>query len=203
MIDSSARRTGTWAVIGGLLLFGSVAAELVHPVQAADGTSREPLLHSLYLLAWVAGWMCVLAAIAGVRGLVRDTGTDSRAAAVGAWLSIGGAAAFAVFGAGALAGVVAGIYLEVAFMLFLVAFALLIPGQLLLAIGGRRLPGAGPVALLIGLAAAGLIVAVSTDTDPFHDLGFFLFDAAWMVLGVGLRQASVEASARGTVSAAH
>lgn len=61
---SPTRRPATSLIAGGLLVAASVAAELVHPVQQPDGTSRESLLHAVYLIAWVVGW--VLVALAGL-----------------------------------------------------------------------------------------------------------------------------------------
>ena len=177
-------RLATFAIAGSLLLFGSVAAELIHPVQSPDGTTREPILHAIYLVAFIAGWVLIAAASAGLASPTA-TGGASRAVRLGGWLSVGGALSFALSTAGVLLGVAFGLYLEVMFMLFLVAFALLIPGQALLATGRSSLPGGIGTAGLLVIAAIGLVLAVSTDADPFHDLGLFAFFAAW--LGIGLR----------------
>ena len=185
-------RLATFAIAGSLLLFGSVAAELIHPVQAPDGTTREPMLHAIYLVAFIAGWILIAAASAGLASPAA-TGGGSRAVRLGGWMSVGGALSFALSTAGVLLGVAFGLYLEVMFMLFLVAFALLIPGQALLATGRSSLPGGIGTAGLLVIAALGLVLAVSTDADPFHDLGLFAFDAAWLGIGLRLRLARTSA----------
>jgi hypothetical protein len=184
-------RLATFAIVGSLLLFGSVAAELIHPVQSPDGTTREPFLHAIYLVAFIAGWVLIAAASAGLASAAGTTG--SRAVRLGGWLSVGGALSFALSTAGVLLGVAFGLYFEVMFMLFLVAFVLLIPGQALLATGRRTLPGGIGTAGLLVVAAIGLVLAVSTDVDPFHDLGLFAFDAAWLGIGLRLRLAGKSA----------
>lgn len=194
-LTATAQRAGRFALLGGVLLFASVAAELIHPVQAPDGTSREPLLHAVYLIAWIVGSACLTLALTGLRSMLRDSGVLSRATGAGAWLSIVGAALFGVLAVGGLVGIVAGTYLEVAFVAFLLAFVLLIPGQLLLARGIGRLPAAvGFSRWLLVVATGGLIVALAADMDPFHDLGLFSFDLAWAAIGVSLLRASARAN---------
>ncbi len=199
-IQRSTDRLATYAIAGALLLFGSVAAELIHPVQAPDGTSREPILHALYLLAFIAGWILIAAASAGLASATASPGA-SRAVRLGGWLSVGGALSFAVSTAGALIGLAFGVYLEVMFVLFLVAFALLIPGQALMATGRSALPGGIGTAGLLVIAAIGLVLAVSTDLDPFHDLGLFAFDAAWLGIGLRLRASTKTAGSAAIASA--
>ena len=196
-LTATAQRAGRFALLAGVLLFASVAAELIHPVQAPDGTSREPLLHAVYLIAWIVGSACLTLALIGLRSMLRDAGVLSRATRAGAWLSIVGAALFGVLAVGGLAGIVTGSYLEVAFVAFLLAFVLLIPGQLLLARGIGRLPAAvGFPPWLLVVASGGLIVALAADMDPFHDLGLFTFDLAWAAAGVSLMRASARTSLR-------
>jgi len=196
-LTATAQRTGRFALLGGGLLFASVAAELIHPVQAPDGTSREPLLHAIYLIAWIVGSACLTLALIGVRSMLRDAGVLSRATSAGAWLSIIGAALFGVLAIGGIAGILTGTYLEVAFVAFLLAFVLLIPGQLLLARGVGRLPAAvGFSRWLLVVAAGGLIVALAADMDPFHDLGLFTFDLAWAAIGATLLRAPARAQLR-------
>jgi hypothetical protein len=193
----TAQRAGRFALVGAVLLFASVAAELVHPVQAPDGTSREPLLHAAYLIAWIVGSACLTVALTALRSMLRDAGVRSRAASAGAWLSIVGAALFGVLAVGGLTGIVAGTYLEIAFVAFLLALVLLIPSQLLLVPGVRRLPA--PVAFpswLLVVASVGLIVALGADMDPFHDLGLFTFALAWAGIGATLARASAHTDLR-------
>ena len=168
-----------FGIAGGLLMAISVAAELVHPVQAPDGTSREPMLHAVYLVAWIVGWALVAAM---TTGLASSDATTGRKGAVGGWLVIIGAVAFGVSGIGQLIGVVAGVQLEVMFILFLVGVPLVVVGCLLLGLAMRGSAWLARV-LLIG-AAAGFAVALLADMDPIHDIG--LIGGAVAVAGAGV-----------------
>lgn len=176
---SPIRRTATAAIAGGLLVATSVAAELVHPVQAADGTSREPVLHAFYLAASIVGWALVAAMAVGLRG-VRTQSGGSRMATVGSWLGVVGAAAFVVSNVGLLVGVVAEVYPEALFVLVLVALPLLVVGLALLGLAIRRTSGATTILLLV--AAAGLLVALLAEA-PIHDIG--LLGGALAMAGTG------------------
>lgn len=154
------------AIVGGLLAAASVAAELVYPVQASDGTSREPIVHALYLAAWVIGWALVAMTAAGLRSAL----PGSRSAAIGSWTAVGGAVAFAVSGLAQLIGVLAaGVPLEAAFVLFLLAFPLLVVANVALGLAVRARSSLAFVLFL--LAAVGLLVGFLAEADPFHDIG--------------------------------
>jgi hypothetical protein len=70
------------------------------------------------------------------------------------------------------------------FVLFGLGFLLLFVGHLLLAAGLRDALGRAWVLPLVG--AAGILVAITLDVDPIHDLGLFVFEGAWVALGVVL-----------------
>jgi hypothetical protein len=36
------------------------------------------------------------------------------------------------------------------------------------------------------VAVVGLIVALALDVDPIHDIGLFVFEGAWVALGIAL-----------------
>lgn len=177
------RRTGMQAVLGGVLLAASVGAELIHPVQTPDGTTTEPLLHTLYLAAWLAGSLLLALAALGLGSILRGDGAR-RSATIGMWLSVAGAACFALYTIGGLAGVMTGSYFEGAFVLFLLAFPLLIVGNVTMAVAARSSSAPRGTWLLLGLAAIGLVVALLAEADPFHDIGFFVFFCSWIVLGI-------------------
>ncbi len=180
------RRTGTLAVAGGLLLFFSVAADVIYPARAADAASREPLLSAAYLVAWVVGWVAIAAAVVGLGGMLRAAGPSRRAGAIGTSLSLAGAAVFAVFGLLGLGAIVAGISFEIAFVLYLAAFPLLVSGHLLLAVGLRRAGTIGRWWPFLAFGATGAAVAGIADIDPVHDLGLLTFGAGWVVIGLAL-----------------
>jgi hypothetical protein len=180
------RRIGPLALIGGVLIFGSVIAELFFPVQSADGTTTVPILHALYLVAWSIGW--TLVAVWAVRFCTILAGVQarSRRLGIGSWMVVGGAAAFVLSALGQLAGVLAGAYLEGFFVLFLVAFPLLVAGLVLLAFATRRTPTRGGTWILLLLGGIGLLVALLAEADPYHDIGLLSGAAAIAAAGARL-----------------
>ena len=181
---SSTTRAASMAIAGGILFALSVAAELVFPVQNSDGSSREPLLHAVYLAAWIVGVSLIGAMALGLRALPTGGGR-SRKASIGSWLVLAGAAAFAVSGLGQLIGVLAGVQLDAFFVLFLVAFPLLVIGFVLLGLAMRG--AGGPVWILAFVAAAGFLVALLAEADPWHDIGLLTGAVAVAGFGVALR----------------
>jgi hypothetical protein len=70
------------------------------------------------------------------------------------------------------------------FILFALGFLLLLVGQLLLA---RDLRHALGMAWVLPLAAVvGLIAALAGGENPIHDIGLFVFEGAWVALGLAL-----------------
>lgn len=198
MTSTLARRSGLAAILGATLLAGSVGAELVHAVE--DGTSIVNLpLFLVYVGTGGLGMALLAAAIVGLRRLHRAEGAEvGRAGRVGFRLAIFGALANVAFTVVYFAGAVAtGETVEAAFLLFALGFLSLLVGQVLLGIGLRRggLLGRGWAAPLAGVAAIAL--AITTDADPYHDLGLFLFFGSWFALGCAVLSRS---SARPAVS---
>jgi hypothetical protein len=185
------RRTGIAAVIAGALLFVSVAAEILWPVQESDGTVVNRAGFALYLLTWTTGALALVVALAGLR-----TG-GSRASSIGRWASLAGAAMLAGFGLLMLVGaVVTGAPLEFSFVLLAVGLLLLGLGAVPLAVGLRRSGSLGGWWGAVLVAGAGALVTVLAAADPWHDLGLFTFDAVWFALGLRLlatRRAAVPA----------
>jgi uncharacterized membrane protein YhaH (DUF805 family) len=71
--------------------------------------------------------------------------------------------------------------------LFALGFLLVTVGQLLFA---RDLgPTIGRAWVLPLVAVAGLVVALTVTADPIHDIGLFVFEAAWVALGLSLLRA--------------
>lgn len=170
--------TGRVAVTAGILLAASVAAELVHPVQRGDGSVLDLPLFVAYLTVWTVG------SAALVTALYRLPGRTGRALSLaGAGLLVG----FGVVGIGT--ALVSGSPAEWSFLLFAVGLLLLAVGAVPLARGLRTtLPGWWTAVLVAGAGAA---VALLVEPDPWHDLGLFVFDAAWVAAGLQLRRAQV------------
>jgi hypothetical protein len=170
------------AITGGLLVAASVAAELVYPVQNSDGTTREPLIHAVYLIAWIVGWILVALAALELRRLV--AGRD-RKGAIGSWLVIGGSAALATSAVGQLVGIAAGVYVEALFVLFVVGLPLVAIGSALLGSVLRETGGTAWVFLLV--AATGFLVAFLAEMDPIHDIGLIGGALAFAAAGLAMR----------------
>lgn len=164
----STDRTAAAAVGGGLLLAASVGAELVHPVQAPDGTVVERGFWAVYLGAFVLGAALLVRAAAGVPA-------SSRAAGIGRGLNVAGAVL--VLGAGVIllpTGYLTGTPLEAAFLPFALGLLLSAAGALTLGVATRE--GRW---LVIG---AGALVALTTQ-PPLHDAGLLTFLLGWAALG--------------------
>ena len=157
------------AVAGGLLLAGSVAAELVHPVQASDGAVLEPVPFAGYLLLWTAGAALLVPAAAALS-------RTSRGARIGRVLAVAGAALLTAFGVVVLVTGLADRPLEASFLAFALGLLLAAAGALTVGIAGRR--------PLLVVAGAGALVALLAPGDPWHDLGLITFCLAWAVDGV-------------------
>ena len=156
------------AFVGGLLLAGSVAAELVHPVQASDGAVVEPVLFAGYLLLWIAGAALLVRAASGLP-------RTSRATRIGRVLAITGAALLTAFAVVVLVTGLGGRPLEASFLAFALGLLLSAGGALTSGIGGRR--------QLLVVAGVGGLVALLAPGDPWHDLGLLAFCLAWAADG--------------------
>ena len=168
------QRTAVAALTGGLLMAASIAAELVHAVQAPDGTVLDRGLWAVYLTAFVLGAALLVRASAGVGG-------PSRAARIGRGLDVTGAALIAVSGVVLLpSGALTGTPLEWGFVPFALGLLLSAAGALTLGAVTRN-----PLLLVAGLGA---LVALLLES-PAHDVGLLAFLLSWAALGaLRLRQ---------------
>jgi len=185
------RRIGGAAVAGGLLLAASVGAELVHPVQNPDGSVVSSALFAGYLGVWTLGAAALLVSQLGLR---RTPGLSGVGRA-GAMVSVAGTGLLLVFGLVVVVSALAtGVPLEASFLAFALGLLLLAVGSVLLGLGLRR---AGAVAgwwVVLPVAGSGALVALLV--EQWHDLGLFVFFAAWVLLGVGCMQRSARPAHR-------
>ena len=188
------RRAGAAALSAGVLLFVSVAIELVWNVQRPDGSVHDMPGFLLFIGGFASGAAALVVAVHGL-GVPM-----SRSGRIGRLLSLAGAGLLTVFAILFLAtGLVTGTPLEAAFWLFLVGFLLLILGAVPLGLGLRRSGVVGTWWIAVVVAGAGALVAMLT-LSPWHELGLFTFDAGWAALGLGLLRRG--ASVRERVAAA-
>jgi hypothetical protein len=179
------RRTGGAALAGGLLLAASVGAELVHPVQAPDGSVVSPALFAGYLGLWTLGAAALLVAQLELR---RTAGLPGVGRA-GAAMSLAGTGLLLVFGLVVVTSALAtGAPLEASFLALAIGLLLLAVGSVLLGRGLRRSGAVGGWWAVLLAAGAGALVALLV--EQWHDPGMFVFFAAWVLLGVGCIQRS-------------
>ncbi|CCG02005.1 hypothetical protein [Blastococcus saxobsidens] len=192
------RRTGAAALTAGVLLFVSVATELVWNVQRPDGSVSDLPVFVLFAGGFVLGSVALVMAVHGL-GRGRTGAALSRTGRIGRGVSLTGAGlvtAFAVVHLGT--GLATGTPLEASFWAFFLGFLLLIAGAVPLALGLRRSSAVGGwwgAVLVAGIAAAVAMFAQA----PLHELGLFTFDAAWAALGLRLlsgRDATVSEDTR-------
>lgn len=174
--------TGAAAITAGVLFaLSNLFSEYLFPGEK-DGEIVRLGLGLVYVAAWGLGAAALVLALRGLaflhRGELTRAGRNGlRAAAAGAALQALFAAVY--FTTAAATGDAA----DAAFFLYALGFLLLIGGSLtagisMLRTGARRRLGA----LLLVTAAAAIVTIVTP--APAHDVGLFLFDAAW--IGVGL-----------------
>jgi len=161
--------------LAGLLIFAGQGGELVFG-------SPSSLVDVLFVALGGTGLIALGVAVWGLRGLV----SRSRRGRIGWWLGIAGTGLLALFAVQAGVSMVRTGEVPETFFLFLFGFLFLIVGQVLFARELRH--HVGWAWLLPLVAVVGLIVAL-TATDalgPTHDIGLFIFEAAWVALGVAL-----------------
>jgi hypothetical protein len=165
-------RTGVAAILGGALIFAGQAGELMFGPASDAQAAVEVTLSGL----GIAG---LIVAILGLRPLV-----STKAGRIGWRVCVAGVALLGLFGVQALVTVLLTGDIPDNFVLFGLGFLLLFVGQLALAPGLRDALGRAWVLPLVG--AAGIVVAITLNVDPVHDIGLFVFEGAWVALGIAL-----------------
>ena len=169
MVVSPDSRTGVAAILAGLLYFAGQASEL------AFGNALTPL--------WVAlGVLGIAAFVVAIWGLGRLVST--RTGRIGWRVCITGVVLLGLFAGQAVITVALTGDIPGNFILFGLGFLLLFVGHVLIATGLRDALGRAWILPLVG--AAGIIVAITLNIDPIHDIGLFVFEGAWVALGIAL-----------------
>jgi hypothetical protein len=172
MAARSDSRTGFAAILAGALIFAGQAGEL------AFG-SDPAALNVLWPLFGAFGVAALVVAIWRLGRLV-----STRIGRIGWRVSVAGVLFLGLFAVQTLVTVALTGDIPGNFALFALGFLLLFVGHLLIAPGLRDTLGGAWVLPLVG--AAGILIAITLDIDPIHDIGLFVFEGAWVALGVAL-----------------
>jgi len=162
-------RTGVAAILAGLLYFAGQAGEL------AFGNALTPVWVTLGVL----GIAALVVAIWGLGGLV-----STSIGRIGWRIAVAGTVLLGLFAVQALITVALTGDIPENFVLFGLGFLLLFVGHLLIATGLRDALGRAWILPLVG--ATGILVAITLNIDPIHDIGLFVFEGAWVALGIAL-----------------
>ena len=169
MALSPGSRTGVAAILAGLLYFAGQAAQL------AFGNALTPLWVALVVL----GIAAFVVAIWGLGGLV-----STKTGRIGWRVCVAGVVLLGLFAVQAVITVALTGDIPGNFILFGLGFLLLFVGHVLIATGLRDALGRAWMLPLVG--AAGILVAITLNIDPIHDIGLFVFEGAWVALGIAL-----------------
>ena len=181
---ASRERTGVAAILAGALIFAGQGGELVF-----DDTAG-----GLWVTLGIGGFLALAVAIWGLRELVGAT----RMGRVGMRMALVGGAILCLFAVQVAVEQVRTGDIPDNFILFALGFLLILVGQLLFARDLR--PVIGRAWLFPIVAVVGLVLALFLDAVGLHDIGLFVFEGAWIALGVALlRHAEPEPTAAAAV----
>jgi hypothetical protein len=173
MAARSDSRTGLAAILAGALIFAGQAGDLAF--------GSEPAVLNAWPLFWALGVAALVVAIWRLRRLV-----STRIGRIGWRVCVAGTAFLGLFALQALVTVILTGDIPENWILFGLGFLLLFIGHLLIATGLRDALGHAWILPLVG--AAGILVAITVE-DGVHDIGLFVFEGAWVALGVALLRA--------------
>ena len=162
-------RTAVAGIFAGVLIFAGQAGEL------AFGNALNPLGVAI----WGLGIAALVVAVWGLGLLV-----TTRTGRIGWRISAAGVVLLGLFAVQALITVAFTGDIPENFILFGLGFLLLFVGHVLIATGLREALGRAWILPLVG--AVGILVAITLDVDPIHDVGLFVFESAWVAIGIAL-----------------
>jgi hypothetical protein len=168
---ASRTRTGVAAILAGGLIVAGHGGELVFGDDVPDG---------VYAGFVAAGFVALAVALWGLRELL----AGSLVGRLGMRLALAGVVFLGLFAIHVFVELVRTGDIPENFVLFLLGFLLILVGQLLFARDLRRALGRGWVLPIV--AVAGLVMALFLDAVGLHDIGLFVFEAAWVALGVAV-----------------
>ena len=166
-------RTSVAAILAGALIFAGHGGELVFG-------SPSDLVGAVFVGLWSVGIVGLGVALWGLRGVI----TGTRLGRIGMRLALVGLGLLALFAIQVVVELIRTSEIPENFILFALGFLLILVGQLLFARDLR--PALGRAWLLPIAGVAGLVVALTAGDNPIHDVGLFVFEGAWIALGVAL-----------------
>lgn len=167
----SRSRTAVAAILAGALIFAGQGGQLVFGDAIPD---------AVYASFGAAGFVALAVAIGGLREFLAGT----RAGRIGMRLALLGVAFLGLFAVHVFVELIRTGDIPGNFIFFLIGFLLILAGQLLFARDLRPVLGRGWVLPIV--AVAGLVMALFLDAVGLHDIGLFVFEGAWVGLGVAL-----------------
>jgi hypothetical protein len=167
----SRSRTGLAAILAGALYFVGQTGQLVFGDDVPDAVS---------VAFGIAAFVALAVALWGLREVVAGT----RLGRIGIRLALGGIGLLGLFAMQLVVELIRTGEVPQNFVLFAIGLLFVLVGQLLFA---RDLqPSLGRGWLLPMVAVLGLVLALFLDPVGLHDIGLFIFEGAWVALGVAI-----------------
>ena len=176
---ASSVRTGIAAILAGALIFPGHGGELAFDEGVPEG---------VYVGLVAAGFVALGVALWGLRELL----AGSRAGRVGMRLALAGVVLLGLFAIQVVVEFIRTGDIPDNFILFLLGFLLILVGQLLFARDLRPALGRAWVLPIVGVV--GLVMALFLNAVGLHDIGLFVFEGAWVALGVAVLRARAAVS---------
>jgi hypothetical protein len=168
----SRSHTGVAAILAGALYFAGQGGELVFDSPEA-----------LWATLGIGGFVALAVALWGLREVIEGT----RLGRIGMRLALAGVGFVLLFAVQLVVELFRTGDVPDNFILFAIGFLLILVGQLLFARDLRPVLGWGWVFPIVGVA--GLVMALFLNAVGLHDIGLFVFEWAWIGLGVALLRA--------------
>jgi hypothetical protein len=164
-------RTGLAAILAGALYFAGQGGELVF---------GDEVPGAVYVILGIGGFVALAVALWGLRNVL----AGSRLGRIGMRTALVGVGVLLLFAVQLAIELIRTGDIPDNFVLFLIGLLLILVGQLLFARDLR--PELGRAWLFPIVAVVGLVMALFLNSVGLHDIGLFVFEGAWIALGVAL-----------------
>ena len=165
------RRAGVAAILAGALYFGGQGGELIF--------GSPEFVGGLFVALGIGGFIALGVALWNLRGLM-----VTRLGRNGMRVALGGFVSLALFSVQLTVDLIRSGDLPENWLLFAIGLLLVLVGQLMFARDLRHAIGRAWVLPLV--AVVGLVAALAGGENPIHDIGLFVFEGAWIALGLAL-----------------